>query len=274
MAVTARNLVFAGSEYKPKDHAVLIETLTSKADGVISGCLLTKNSANEIAISGGYLTMHGRLIYVEGGTLSAQSTSTNTKWYVWCRINLSNGGVPEFIIDNESSKIDTENFNLTDGYANLLLGWFNTTSSGITDSSIGSTPLMKRSSSIGLKQMTNLPSGTVKLTNKGQAYKLGSIQLKPGQYIIQAYAWISGVSGGTGTSQIQIYNETTGQSLRTVCVPHTVNEKICLEAVTWITIPDSVGRDKTQTIRLNAQASYAGRSVASGEAGIGVCEVR
>lgn len=278
MSITAHNLILPGAEYKPKDHAIFMETLTKRADGIISGCLLSKQSSNVIAVSAGYIVVHGRLIYVGGGTMTAQSTSTTTQYYLWCTLDLSNGGEPVFSIETTSTKDDTADFNLVNGTASLLLGMFSANSSGIVESSVKSIPIMKKASSTGLKTMKTIPATKVTMTNKDTPYKLGSITLAPGQYLIQAYAWISGVSGGTGTSRIQILRESgtdvSEQSLRTVCVQHSVNEKICIEAITWLTVPDTVGRNGTYTISLYSQSSYAGRSVAANEAGIGVCEIR
>ncbi len=132
-----QKITFDGASVNAKVDADLYHFLLSNQIGIIRGFKNQVNhtiSSNTITFKDGYVSIYGRLIYVENNTQIKVTLDSNKRGFVVLGVNTSNNTAKLYLKEQVGSypKLTTTNLLNTDGLYELVLCAYNKTATSIS----------------------------------------------------------------------------------------------------------------------------------------------
>lgn len=144
MAVATSLLTYPEATFTPQDFSIMLDRVSVIKTGILYGCTVeqVELTNNTIKVSAGWVTVRGRLVKLEEGTISfaLPQTGTVTK-YVIVGVNLENTMAPSSCDIYDAKPTDeTDDFNFENGKAYCVLATIEADTTGITNVSASPVP--------------------------------------------------------------------------------------------------------------------------------------
>ena len=136
MAVATSLLTYPEATFTPQDFSIMLDRVSVIKTGILYGCQVeqVELTNNTVKVPEGWVTVRGRLVKVEEGTLSfALPASGEVTKYVLIAVDLSNTTTPVVCdIYTEVPDDETADFNFENGCAYCVLATIVASPTGIT----------------------------------------------------------------------------------------------------------------------------------------------